>query len=111
MTTSSREMQKYADAWRRLRFIENTFWGVLVVGILILFVLSFPSFRGVEKAFGFCLFIALVGLNSIASSFRCPRCGEKFYKSNFLAVNSAAKVCLHCGLPKWESYPSEKSKE
>jgi predicted RNA-binding Zn-ribbon protein involved in translation (DUF1610 family) len=36
-----------------------------------------------------------------AGGFRCPRCGEQFFKTNFYH-NGFARRCVHCGLPKWE---------
>jgi hypothetical protein len=35
-----------------------------------------------------------------AGSFRCPRCGNPFYR-NWGYQGSWARRCAHCGLPKW----------
>lgn len=110
MANFRRGVQRYAVAWRTLRLVENAFWFALVAGVLVLFVLSFPAFRSADKVFAPCLFMVLAGLNWVATSFRCPRCGKKFYKPNFLALNITTKVCIHCGLPKWADDPSAKTK-
>jgi hypothetical protein len=35
------------------------------------------------------------------SYFRCPACGESFFRSR-LMYNPFACKCVHCGLPKWQ---------
>jgi hypothetical protein len=48
-------------------------------------------------------FFALGVLNRRFLSFRCPRCGERFYgvQSN-VGLNHFQRKCRNCGLRKWQ---------
>lgn len=93
----------YEDKWRRLRIWTYSSYGILGLGILIAFVLSFTSFSRADNYFVPCCFGAYVLVSGVAASFRCPRCNKPFFKPSFLAYSGWTKKCVHCGLPEWST--------
>jgi hypothetical protein len=48
------------------------------------------------------LALSVIGNRGLA--WRCPRCGEHFFRGSWY-YNSFARRCVHCGLPKWSTDP------
>jgi predicted RNA-binding Zn-ribbon protein involved in translation (DUF1610 family) len=48
--------------------------------------------------------VAICFLNHPLVNFRCPRCGERFYRVDSLrnGLNPFQKKCRNCGLRKWQ---------
>src|SRR5262245_24330837 len=94
-----------SSSWSYYRFWSRTSWlllltylpGVITLGAL--FGLLFPRGNYIFLAFGvWVVALWLVGLRTLA--FRCPRCGQPFFRTSWYH-NGFARECVHCGLPKW----------
>jgi hypothetical protein len=102
----------HAAAWRRYRRVSWAFW--------ILFVFFLPGMAAINRAFGsagggapvliaapaWMIAFSVIGYQK--SNFRCPRCGELFFRKfddrawrKVWVYNPFARRCMHCGLPKW----------
>lgn len=99
---------QYAAQWRDLQSRMTTFFAVWIggfIGIGLTMAIVSSSFgEPAANVVAIALFvvwaIAFFVTGSRWSYFRCPRCGEHFFKST-LYVNQLGGQCLHCGLPKW----------
>ena len=87
----------------------------------MLFVLYLPALALVSRAMGwtrgsgtpiivaaFAWMIAFAIVSYQTGNFRCPRCGELFFRTfddriwrRTWVRKPFARRCLHCGLPKW----------
>jgi hypothetical protein len=103
----------YAAAWRRYRRWRWTFWLLFVLYLPAPAILSraMGCTRGsgtpiVVAAFAWMIAFGIVGYQT--GNFRCPRCGELFFRKfddriwrRTWVQKPFARRCLHCGLPKW----------
>ena len=103
----------YSAAWRRYRAWSRAFW--------ILFVLYLPALGFLSRTLGWTrgtgtpvMVAAIVWMIAFAAigypkfNFRCPRCGEMFFRTfddrpwrRTWVHKPWTRRCLHCGLPKW----------
>lgn len=96
-SNTERRRDQYASAEPTATISANG----LPFGLLVIF----PAIRltGSDN-FGFGLagawMLAFLFCGNRSGSFRCPRCGKKFF-SKWPGYNSWSSKCLHCGLPKW----------
>jgi hypothetical protein len=102
--------QDCAEEWTKhrnhKRFVWALFIGWIPYGGLVVFILNLLHMRA---AFVFVAalvpyILALVVFTNMASIFRCPRCGSRFYAWGPRGVghNSFARNCRNCGLRKWK---------
>jgi hypothetical protein len=106
----------YAAAWRRYQRWCWTFWLLFVLYLPALAILSRAMgwTRGsgtpiVVAAFAWTIAFGIVGYQT--GNFRCPRCGELFFRKfddriwrRTWVQKPFARRCLHCGLPKWAGH-------
>jgi hypothetical protein len=87
--------------YRRLRRLAVFLWlGWMPYGAAVL-ALTRPFQSPTPKlgiVSGWILILAIAGAQQ--GSFRCPRCGEKFFSKGWYH-NGLSSSCLHCQLPKW----------
>ena len=110
----------YASAWRGYARWSRAFW--------LVFVLYLPGVGFVSRALGltrgdgtgvfiaagvWMLAFAIIGYRK--SNFRCPRCGELFFRRfddrpwrRSWLYHPFARRCLHCGLRKWAAEASQR---
>ena len=90
------------NSWRRAQLIGWVLWLGYIPGVL---VLGRPLSRALGSEIAY-LGVALAWMavcllfNFWTGSFRCPRCGNRFYRQ-WWYQGSYARKCTHCGLPKW----------
>jgi len=94
-----------ADPWsgyRRLRMVEFAALGTWLATFILIFAV--PATH-VLRPFWWALapgpFLWLLIANYRSTKWRCPRCGEPFFRRGFLRTDIWAQECVHCGLPKW----------
>jgi hypothetical protein len=86
---------EYADAWvfyRRLRLV-----------VLFLFIIAMVEIRVSFFVPGFVFaltFVAYFFLAAWLANWKCPRCGQAFFRAAFLRSLFGGR-CFHCHLPKW----------
>jgi hypothetical protein len=100
-------MSDYQSAWQKCTSLTNQFVFALVVQIVIVAASIYYS-AAIRRNFAttgvleLC-WIAVFFVTAIRlQSFRCPRCGEKFFVSSKYH-NVFARRCLNCGLPKYSN--------
>ena len=104
-------MQDYQQAWRKYRQITKT--GFIALGLFFAIILTIVitsayfenllQFIFVPIIFAiFCLFIFIVNLIRI-QYFRCPRCGEFFYKMSPFGTAGLNNHCAFCNLKLYEN--------
>jgi len=93
------------DVWEEYRRKRNLFWFAFfgfLPSVALVGVLSFRVFYTFTPA----MVAAITGVVFLiiaaerALRFRCPRCGEMFFKKS-IDSDSFARRCVHCGLPKY----------
>ena len=99
--TLEQKAERYRAEWNALRVRSMLVWFVLALGVVLLFVASFPKFAHYETAVALSWFVLLFLASAYYAVFRCPRCHKLFFRPGFLQYNSFASKCPHCGLPKW----------
>jgi hypothetical protein len=96
------------STWNTLRRRERVGMGLWLGYLPGTFVLGQPF----SDALGSEIAFLIVGLAWMATcllvvfwcgSFRCPRCGNRFYQ-NWWYQGSYARKCAHCGLRKWAEH-------
>ena len=105
----------YSAAWRRYRRWSLAFW--------LAFLLYLPGLAFLSHALGwtrgdgapvliaaFVWIVASAAIGYVKSNFRCPRCGELFFRKfddrswrRDWQHNPFARRCMHCGLAKWST--------
>ena len=79
-------------AYRRLRRLVIFLFFVAMLEIRFLFLIP---------AFVFALtFVLYFFLAAFLANWKCPRCGQSFFKAAFFRSLFGGK-CFHCGLQKW----------
>lgn len=87
---------EYAHAWASYRRRR-----------LVVFCLFFASMLEIRFAFfvpGFFFALTFVAYFFIAAwlaNWKCPRCGQAFFRAAFYRSLLFGGRCFHCGLPKW----------
>jgi len=87
---------EYAQAWTSYRRRR-----------LVVFCLFFASMLEIRFAFFvpglfFALtFIAYFFIAAWLANWKCPRCGQAFFRAAFYRSLLFGGRCFHCGLPKW----------
>ena len=93
------------DVWDEYRRRRNLFWFAFFGYLPLVALVGVLSFR-VFSTFAPAMIAAIAGVLVLviaaqrALRFRCPRCGELFFKK-WMDQNGFARRCLHCGLPKY----------
>ena len=96
---------EYAQSWGDLRCRELLFWFFVlsyVPGMLLIIVLLNDFHSAVPKHLG--AYFSVVWLAGFAGasfyrqSFRCPRCGQLFFRRMGL-IEPSARKCVNCDLP------------
>lgn len=102
----------YRAAWRHYRLWSWAFW-IVFVGYLpaLAFVARVLGWAGEGNAIFLVAFVWMIGFALVGyqkGNFRCPRCGELFFRKfddrpwrGAWQHNPFARRCMHCGLPKW----------
>ena len=102
----------YSAAWRHYRLWSWAFW-IVFVGYLpaLAFVARVLGWAGEGNAIFLAAFVWMIGFALVGyqtGNFRCPRCGELFFRKfddrpwrGAWQHNPFARRCMHCGLPKW----------
>lgn len=91
------------DRFQRREWIAVLFPIASIIGIV---VFSDSIFRAYGNSPIFSALIAVIwmivtlALGYGVSNFRCPRCGQPFFRT-WWYHNGFARKCVHCGLPKW----------
>jgi len=107
----------YASAWHELRRREFIYWLIFftflpgVVGLIKL--LDWLS-AGLGDHAGQWIAIAWGGAWILSgywrTTFRCPRCGERFVADRWWETRSLrSPECIHCGLPLWSEGREEQA--
>jgi len=105
-------MTTYEEQWKSYRRRSRLSWlvfltyipGVLIIGVPLRDI--FSSDIPVYVVAGLWI-LALIVIGNYAIAWRCPRCGEPFFKGSWY-YNSFARRCVHCKLPKWSTDPGAK---
>ena len=94
----------YAQSWGDLRRRDLLFWFFVlsyVPGILLIIVLVNDFHRSVPEHLGTYFSIAwlagFAGASFYRQSFRCPRCGQLFFRRMRL-IEPSARKCMNCNL-------------
>jgi hypothetical protein len=101
-------MSDYQSAWDKCRSLTSQFVFALIVQLLII-AASIYYAAAIRHNFVpvVTLQLAWVAIFIAAAirleSFRCPRCGEKFFVSPGYYHNVFARRCLNCSLPKYSN--------
>jgi hypothetical protein len=100
-------MSDYHSAWEKCRSLTNQFVLAFIVQMLIVAASIYYS-AAIRRNFTptvvleLCWIVIFFVTAIRLQSFRCPRCGEKFFVSRRYH-NVFARRCLNCGLPKFSS--------
>ena len=91
--------------WRALRSRERIglcLWAGYLPGVFVFgWLLSRALGSGLAYLLVAIVWMALCLLVQYwAGTFRCPRCGNRFYR-RWGYQGSWARTCAHCGLPRW----------
>jgi hypothetical protein len=98
-----------AEEWAKHRKLTRIVWGLFAgwipYGFFVITSLNWLHL-GINLAFVAIIpyILALLIISNLASNFRCPRCGSRFYAWGpwGLGHNGFARKCRNCGLPKWQ---------
>jgi hypothetical protein len=94
------QQSDYAAQWQDLRRRIVIFFVCWLGGFVAIVVMS--RLNGDNAKYLFPLWaIAFYVSGARWSMFRCPRCGEPYFKPNAWGVNQFLRKCPHCGLRKW----------
>jgi len=93
-------MPDYSGQWKELRSRMGIFLAVWLGGFVVMVALLMALGGAALWLFPVWLAAFFVA-GSRWSLFRCPQCGEHFFKPHEWAVNQLAGQCYHCGLRKW----------
>ena len=102
---------EYLRSWRDLRRREVLFWLVVLSyapGILLIIWIMTEIHDDVhEHMFAFlsaAWIAAFVAAAAYRQRFRCPRCGQLFFR-RLIGYDPDSRKCLSCGLPRWAFGP------
>ena len=95
----------YSKYWQQLRAWSYASWGVLILGLAIVLLISDSRFASISDYVGICWFIAFVYTRLVVVFFRCPRCTKLFFVAKGRGFNTYTRKCRHCGLQKWAPDP------
>jgi predicted RNA-binding Zn-ribbon protein involved in translation (DUF1610 family) len=91
------------SAWHPYRFWTRFCWAIVLGYVPVLLSLCIltdaPHSQMMLMWLGYVAIICFTSFKAL--SFRCPRCGQFFFRKSF-CHNTLTKRCLHCGLLKWE---------
>ena len=98
------------ELWERHKRFTHTLWGLfpgwIPYGFLVIEALIVGLHLPMNSVFVAIVpyALALVIVENAVSSFRCPRCGSRFYAWGpfELGLNGFARKCRNCGLPQWQ---------
>gem|GEM_PF-922354 len=101
------------ESWRRLKLVQWSFLGVVLLGPALLALTGLAIARWHWSFLRLaipCIAIAFLGgmgaLGLTWTLWRCPQCHRRFF-TNFIVTNQFSRKCMHCGLPKWAEPTSE----
>jgi predicted Zn-dependent protease len=102
-STNSYEAIRYGAAWKDRRFRMAVFTAMQLVFFLILFVFAFLSAIRLDPGINpFPLFLLwfLIYLHTAIwlNRFRCPRCGQFYYRKPLRQGPQNSHACRHCGV-------------
>jgi hypothetical protein len=101
----------FAPQWRDLKRRCLLFWVCVAAVPLTLLAVNYvfaPHEFVVFILIAVPLFVLLVAAGAHKASFRCPRCSELFFESDFESPfdipiayqNTFSRKCMNCGLPR-----------
>jgi hypothetical protein len=93
-------MPDFSPQWNELRSHLARFFIVWLGGFILIAASGVILGEAAIWLFPIWLVLFFVA-GSRWSLFRCPRCGNPFFKPHDWAVNQLAGRCYHCGLRKW----------
>ena len=97
-TDTSHDSWQNHRFWSRLSWVLFLGWPANILVFPILYAINAPEILGYIWALAWMGALVIVG--NLAIGFRCPRCGEPFFRWSW-GYNGFARKCVHCGLPKW----------
>jgi len=87
---------EYANAWASYRRRRLVVFGLFFAAILeIRFAFFVPGF------FFALTFVTYFFLAAWLANWKCPRCGQAFFRAAFYRSILFGGRCFHCNLPKW----------
>jgi hypothetical protein len=87
---------EYLNAWTSYRRRRLMVFGLFFASLLEI------RFAFVVPGFFFALtFLAYFFLAAWLANWKCPRCGQAFFRAAFYRSLLFGGHCFHCGLPKW----------
>jgi hypothetical protein len=87
---------EYADAWISYRRRRRVVFCLFLASMLeIRFAFFVPGF------FFALTFIAYFFIAAWLANWKCPRCGQAFFRAAFYRSLLFGGRCFHCGQPKW----------
>src|SRR3954451_20389761 len=91
---------------RRLQFHSASLGGFVMISLLALITqLAAPRLLSfVFPALGMLWMVAFAVTGFRVQRFHCPECDKPFFVGRW-HVNTWARRCAHCGLPKWSESP------
>lgn len=97
-------MSDYRKAWTSYRRRAWTTFGAWLVPPVLIYLLGIGGALEIRLIAAWLLLFT--GSMVWLYSFRCPRCHEWFF-IEFPTNHPLAKVCVHCGLPKYANSDPE----
>ncbi len=92
--------QKQWKEYRGRRYIKFFFW---IVYCILLVYLYFSGISRINKGiFAFVLICGFIGIEFYIANFKCPRCGNKFFKKRNWFDYKTWNECQECGLKLYE---------
>ena len=101
IVASPTEVERYAKAWRKLRFRTRLLVALLLVPFVIISVVAVKELMGMDSSPWVVVLLAwlipISAANTWLKKFRCPRCGKQYHNPR-RRDPLPDWLCNHCGL-------------